>query len=769
MLEVIREIFNAALPSSSAKEPVFVCIPEAAPEDALNDGRDSTQISKEIFPEDCNIHELSASQTFIDDYQTFIHTQAPQSLIVCPPLIASRDLTDSLRKDFPKIDLPSIILQKSIQLLPAGSLLGIVLPQNFGASLRDTPTRKQLVENADIKFVISLNKDHCLVPAFHHSMAFCILVLETGKPNNIPTKFFKLPSEQASLDSAKVLKDFRKLIKQAGGQTQHGYGYAYRKALEPGDKIVYEKYHPNLLAKQAAVGDYGSTTLLKDICQLKVGPINTTHAARKLIIDDSQTGTPVIDAREIRSDGTLQTEETRYKIQDSEAAGKHLNPGDICIRKVIGPVPQLIFAEVTADMPPMVASDKVIVMTIHPEISSEDRELILAFLGSDFPPHWLSGEGAHLWLFPSLLESLPVPLLDEDLKNACRSLSEAADQFDQWKVAAEKARSSLFDFGVEFADAQDSRLLLLQAGRDIRQRQEAAKLVDNFDYRVRTRFPYPVAYKWRIIQSAYPDLEGYVHILECAEILACYIAQVSIMVCHQIEVKLGYLTTIAEKFSAGSGGVSMGDWVGLLREASVSKRIRNYGIGAASKNENRIPFYEFIAFLSTEADSLLDRLKNRRNDNAHGRGPKGAQVSTAYREALQELEKLLSCAEFLSDYPLRYVEETHRDSLNKVTNYRYRDVMGDNALVPLQKGQTQSAELEAKSLYLVDRDGELYLLRPLLRRLRCPECDIWSTFFLENYSEKSDVVTLKSLEHEHSFQRSGLSDAFRSVGLLNAV
>jgi hypothetical protein len=127
---------------------------------------------------------------------------------------------------------------------------------------------------------------------------------------------------------------------------------------------------------------------------------------------------------------------------------------------------------------------------------------------------------------------------------------------------------------------------------------------------------------------------------------------------------------------------------------------------------------------------------------------------------------LLQAVEFLSEYPMRYVERTQRDSMRQVTYYDYRDLRGDHPLVPLSYEETEEPELEAQSLYLVDRVGGLHLLRPLLSRRECPDCGNWATFHLDTYKKKPDLSVLKSMECGHTVEDLSISAAFKHIGLL---
>jgi len=127
---------------------------------------------------------------------------------------------------------------------------------------------------------------------------------------------------------------------------------------------------------------------------------------------------------------------------------------------------------------------------------------------------------------------------------------------------------------------------------------------------------------------------------------------------------------------------------------------------------------------------------------------------------------LLEATEFLTEYPLRYIEETRRDTIAGVTTYRYRNIMGDHAIVGLEAAETDLAELEAHSLYLQDRNGQLHLIRPYLIRQECPECQNSELFYLDTYQARDNTCVLKSLTTGHVLRDDQITVVFRYVGLV---
>lgn len=562
------------------------------------------------------------------------------------------------------------------------------------------------------------------------------------------------------IEGSELIEDFLKLAAKNGGETK--YGYVHRESIESGRNLIHAKYHPKFIKKQKDLNEYGSIQQLKDLCEIYQSSIHIHNDAHKLISSNSSEcpkGISLISGKEILSNGRLDIENIQFRIIDTST--NLLKEGDICIRRLVGNDSNLKCAEVSHDIDilPVASANNVLVLRFKSDIISIDREITLEYLRSEQAIEWLKNQGMALEVNWAILKELPVPLFDNDLRNAFRSLKEASKQFDEWRKMAEESRNSLF----KSKSAKDSRLFLLSTGREARQREEAAKLIDNFDYRIRTRLPHPIAYRWRTVKSSHENLEGYKDILECAEVTICYLAHIAIILAQHKQISIGHIKNVmATRFIKTGHGTNFGDWVAILREVRDSKKFNAL--------TGYIPFYEILKFLETkEVDLALQTLSDLRNDDSHGRSPKGHDIPKKYKKAIENLEILLKGAEFASEYPLRYIEDTKRDTFKKTTSYSYRDLMGDHPLVPIQSSHTSEPEVEKGSLYLVDRDENLYLLRSFLSRRQCPECGTWATFYFDSYIKNKDTVTIKSMEHNHTTQDSNIASILREVGFLSTI
>ena len=181
----------------------------------------------------------------------------------------------------------------------------------------------------------------------------------------------------------------------------------------------------------------------------------------------------------------------------------------------------------------------------------------------------------------------------------------------------------------------------------------------------------------------------------------------------------------------------------------------------------RVPFYESARFLDEgTVDQALTLLTQNRNDYANGRGPHGPEIPVKIEESQQALQMLLEATEFLAEFPLHYIEDVRRDSIAGVTTYHYRNIMGDHSIIGVEEAQTDRVELEAHSLYLMNRSGELHLMRPFLIRQECPICKSWELFYLDTYKAREGTCTLKSMTTSHTLTDDHISDVFRHVEML---
>ncbi|MFF0532889.1 hypothetical protein ACFYT3_31525 [Nocardia amikacinitolerans] len=354
------------------------------------------------------------------------------------------------------------------------------------------------------------------------------------------------------------------------------------------------------------------------------------------------------------------------------------------------------------------------------------------------------------------LESLILPAPDAPLSASLQDLDRAGRQLEQWRGQAVDLLGSVFDVGT---DIDDARRKIIEVGRVIRLRAEAAAKLDNFGSIVRTLFPHPIALRWREMEarmSANDHKAAYEAVLETAEILLCYCALVALALAREESIELGSQGAIRQKIGGSSGGPGFGDWAAVLQEIRGAKNRR----GLSPEH----PLHELAGVLGDDAAcAARNRLSGRRNDNAHLRSVDTLDLPAAVRESFAELTTLAMRAQFLADWSLVEITSVEWDSFRHEARLRIRQFRGDHMVVPTSTMTYETSAVETGSLYLADRDHRLHLLRPFLVGRICKHCRSWSTFHIDT---KKGVRQLKSLEHGHCMPCDHDPAVLRDVGLL---
>ena len=145
-------------------------------------------------------------------------------------------------------------------------------------------------------------------------------------------------------------------------------------------------------------------------------------------------------------------------------------------------------------------------------------------------------------------------------------------------------------------------------------------------------WPYPLAYRRRLAETARPSLEGYRDVLECTETAVCYLALAALVMMRW--ASRWVISGICQSVSAISG-VTQTWAIGWRSCARYKARIH-------SKKCPAFLIYEVSRFLDDQAvDQAFSRLKQNRDDEAHGRGPRGSEIPAKIAESQAALQTLL--------------------------------------------------------------------------------------------------------------------------------
>ncbi|WP_333749158.1 restriction endonuclease [Streptomyces sp. IBSBF 2394] len=459
--------------------------------------------------------------------------------------------------------------------------------------------------------------------------------------------------------------------------------------------------------------------------------------------------------RHLGRDGSIAEPDEEADVWRDDVPDRfHLQAGDLLLSEVVTGRPKA--ARVEEHDLPAAAVGSILVLRPVGTLTAEHARLILAFLRSEDVGRLTKGSFGRMRLSPKDLHSLMLPKADEALSAALDELDTAGRRMSGWSAEATTLAGSVFDMDVSLEDARRS---IIEAGRLTRLRAEAAAQLDDPGYIVRTRFPYPVALRWREVEArmSAEDLgPAYEAVLEAAEVLLGYSALVTGALAQEATIELTSIGALQRKLSSAPGGPGLGEWTAVLQEISGNRKRRGLRMDH--------PLHELGTLLgSDEAQQARGRLADRRNAKAHGRGPDAVTLPAAVEEAFRDLSLLVFRARFLADLPLIHVTSASWDAFQGEATIMLRRLMGDHPVVPTSTMQYASNEIERGSLYLADRDHRLYLLRPFLTCEVCETCHTWSTFHADK--EKGSLVQ-KSLEHGHHYPYRGNTQVLQQAGLL---
>jgi hypothetical protein len=631
----------------------------------------------------------------------------------------------------------------------ADSFLAVLTPAELWTS--ESPRAAQLRTTlAEYWDTLAVLYGTGVIPQIHQSVIVAAAFLKARQESRPPMKIFRVPHTD---EGASVEKDFEVLLQRGGGSTR--YGYVVRNLPPAEESLDFDRHHPDVMSQRADLVGFGSITTLGELYEA-VPRINMAADSQWISTEEQPGAVRLLGGRDVLRGGSiaLPTDES-YWVK--APPGCLLQSGDLIVREIHGrndPL-GLIVAEVTEQDLPAAPAHTTIALRARASTSPQQIRLVAQFLRTPLADRLVGRSSVHITMKRML--KLPVPQPDDVLTAALDDLDAARHRLETWRNDAETLLESAFTSKT----AMQARDRIVAQGRGLRLRVEAATLLDDLGHTVRTRFPYPVAYRWRESEariSAGDQQAAYSAVLEAAEILLCYSALLALALAWEARIPLGSTTAIKEKLLSGRSGPGFGDWVAVLEEAAGSRKLRAL--------PHQHPIHGIRSLLADEdAADARQRLSVRRNDDAHLRRLDPIDLPPAVTEAFADLTLLIERSRFLADLPLVHVTAIQWDSLTQTAQVHYRELMGDHPVVPTKTATLPRNDLENGSLYLWDSMHDLHLLRPFLTGLVCRVCRTWSTFHADLVPK--DRVLLKSLEHGHVHpQPADTASALATVGLL---
>ncbi|MEU0843970.1 restriction endonuclease [Streptomyces sp. NPDC005962] len=457
--------------------------------------------------------------------------------------------------------------------------------------------------------------------------------------------------------------------------------------------------------------------------------------------------------KNIGRDGVIAEPDPEVDDWRSDAPERlHLRAGDILLSSVISGRPKAALVQ-EADLPAVAVRSLFVLRPTKP-LSAEHARLILAFLRSDTVGVLTVGSSGQQHLRLSQLKALELPNEDQALSAALADLAAAGQRLGEMAAEAVALAESAFD---RSTSPEEARRLIITTGQLTRLRSVAAAQLEDPDFIVRTRYPYPIALRWRNVEAQKDDAQAkeYEAVLKAAETLLGYSALLTTALAHEAGITCKAIRTFKGKIATGLGGPGFGDWQRILQQIAAAEGM--------SDLPPEHPLHELAVLIADdEAEVACQSLGTKRNSRAHGREDLPAVSASKLSEAHDGLRFLLDRARFLADLQLLDVTKVEWDRHEKSDTIIFRRLMGDHPVVPTENLCHAGPDRIETSLYLADRDQGLHPLSPFLTCEKCKGCATLSLF----HADKEQGALLQtSLDHGHSYPYQADERALRAVGL----
>lgn len=647
-----------------------------------------------------------------------------------------------------------VVALQGIQASARSHALLAAVPSSTLVSVANESFRAALAEHWEVRAVATCDR---AIPGVDARFVTGLILLDPAGREGGLLRMFEAPHGPQRVDQ-EVIQDLQRLLRMKGGTTD--YGYVLRESLDPRAPLAYRLHDPRVVQRRAELGDYGKSAQLGDLFEIWSGEPILRLRMTELEDAHSPGSGRMVTGREVLSNNEIAPEDEASKWVQSDEG--YLQAGDIVVRALQNPSvvrPGLVWAQVSDDDLPLIATDQVAVLRPRESTRRNDIDFVLRYLSSRHAVELLAAtwSGSLLRATPRVLAVMKVPLPDAHLAEALASVESARLRADEWADEANQILDSMFSDDT----ARISRQNVIERSRIVRLRIQAVNDVETLGGQVRTQYPFPIAYRWRVLDAALSrgrTYESYSSALDLAEQIMALTANIGLALAHQSGLATSAVEQISDKLARGEGP-TMGDWSNVLDELAGRKFAAMDALIATT---------EFRRFCADEtAKAARQELRRRRNNESHQRKVLSHELAEACSVVSAQLEVLLKQLSFFLDSPLALARDLRWDSIDHTGSLAYQKLSGDHSVVPIQELTVNDPGVESGSLYLLDSDRKLHLLRPFLVGMNCENCGAFSIFHIDRFLDGK--LTMKSMEHGHQIDASDqLLAAVRRTGLLKA-
>lgn len=613
------------------------------------------------------------------------------------------------------------------------------------SSTRSLSSRKELEKKLGVKAIVEISGG---TPIFHGRLNWRIIVFGGTRG---PT-LFETVGNEIELYTFLSQPWYLNLIDWLSGKKPESGRFSQ---LHSEDPWLWHAQDPVLDKIRSGLKQHGELHALGDLCDIKLG-INISSRSRDIV---TSSGIPLLTGKGLTTTG-IKPDETKMLDKNCACDGGRLRVGDILTRRLWNKKPFFFLVTEPTDV---LATDSIVILRNKAE--GVQPEYISEFLNSEIAEPLIRAVTSHsISLLSSALHKLPIPIstsCSNDSSPPDQSANETPEHFEnQESVAAyEPAVQKILD-QIQSVEAMleervrglglernECRLSLNSTNSNTKLQElsdrttliaKSMHLAEQFEFKVSTFYPFPLAYPYRTLRGIVNPAECYQEILRIWENFLAFVASVSLA-----------LLTPQHRRSAGidpkswCGGISPGHWRDIVRLAGIV--LEGYEEVALCQYLSALKISDLKRPFGKSCELLLTSI----NDFKHHRGPRSEEE---YIEGCKQLQSgLRVCMEsvsYLTRYPIRQVKDINasRNGNITLTCLRY---MGDHPGF-IQEIVEFGHALPKNDLYVEVSSDTWISLYPFLTVRSCPHCKSKETYFLDSWNTKKQVAQLKSFERGHA-------------------
>jgi len=332
------------------------------------------------------------------------------------------------------------------------------------------------------------------------------------------------------------------------------------------------------------------------------------------------------------------------------------------------------------------------------------------------------------------ITQLEVPIAAQKIISTVQAMNALEKQLKTEYEKSLELKNSLFN-GLE-VDLSDN---ILNAQHTANALEAALKTKDNISYRLRTQYPFPLAYAYRNIYAERELASIYERQMKYGEQFLLFLASIGLALVNKYigECDKPLAIRLIEKFDNDvKKALSPGDIYSCLQACCKT-------LSSCTNNELAQQFQQLWFKTNNKetefAKKTLEQIVKRLNDHKHHRGPSNRhERSKAIEEQQGVINELLATVDFCAKWRIILVEDIERMWRNSELEYSISVLQGDHPAFARSTVITKT-DLVKDKLYLQTNE-EFICLYPLLSLNYNPETKREEIFSLDKFTNKSLAV-----------------------------